>query len=107
MRRRFVTRWSKQQFPVYYLEFGVIICGRSGTQTSFYFRAVGPNGRLPGIPLKRDMRAVINVLRNPRLALCARIFVGGVIPYAGFRKIGDLSGMARSVENDRLLPASG
>ncbi len=77
-----------------------------GTQTLFYFRAVGPNGWLPAIPLKGDMPAVINVLQNPVVALCARIFVAGVILYAGLRKIGDLSGMARVVENYPLFPAS-
>ena len=49
---------------------------------------------------------MVTVLRNPKLALSPRLLVGGVILYAGLRKIGDLSGMARVVENYRLVPAS-
>jgi uncharacterized membrane protein YphA (DoxX/SURF4 family) len=49
---------------------------------------------------------VINLLRNPVVALSTRLVVGGVILYAGPRKIGDLSGMARVIENYRLLPAN-
>ncbi|MEW6238131.1 MAG: MauE/DoxX family redox-associated membrane protein [Candidatus Omnitrophota bacterium] len=45
-------------------------------------------------------------LTNPYFCLALRLFLGGVLIYAGAAKLFDMPGMARAIANYRLLPDS-
>ena len=58
-----------------------------------------------GIRNGRKVKSVnFEIFRNPYFTFCVRLFIGGIVLYAGLSKITDLADMAQALENYRLLP---
>ncbi len=52
------------------------------------------------------MKKIDWFFRHPYFALILRIFVGGILTYAGFLKMIDMEGMAEAIQNYQILPFS-
>jgi len=58
-----------------------------------------------GKPMDSLGGKILRGVYHPATLFVARLFLGGILIYAGWLKLFDMPGMAKSIENFRILPA--